>query len=93
MSLIKSLEEQLFSMHTVEALTKIVKQSLVKRDVDAYEVLQLVERTLDRLFTSTQPITMAETEKHLKELLDRLEASDASHDQAFHDKFAKGPTT
>jgi hypothetical protein len=76
----------------ISALSEVVKTALVKRNVDAYQVLQLIERAFDQLVDGfSDKVTVAETEKRIKELIDQLASNDAAADEALATKFGKTP--
>jgi hypothetical protein len=94
-SWLQKAEDQLGShalvLHAIEALGKLVKHALVDRGVDAYSVLQAVERMIDTVVAGFDgKVTKDEVEKHLRDLLDRVEANDRAADAALAAKFPGG---
>lgn len=99
MSWLEKAEQQLgtqaIALRAISALTPIVKETLVKRGIgtdELFGLLQLIERVFDRIADGFDgKVTMAEAEKHIKELVDRLAEQDAAIDDKIANKFGGTP--
>lgn len=102
MSAIEQAKRQLAAhgalLEGVTMLRDIVKHALVDTSVDAYKILQMIEKGFDVLISSfDDKASHAEVDKHLRELEThlralpgRLGANDAAADRALDEKFGGG---
>lgn len=69
------------ALHIIEAIAKLVKETLVKPDSNAFAVLQAIEKAIDTLTAGFDGrVNRAEVDKQIRELVDRFASDDAAID-------------